>query len=134
MGVWVGGIVSCVCEGLTARLTSIPIMHLLCAQCEALRPVLLDVTKEEQVQTVADKIDAENPQGIFALVNNAGACTCTDRDVYTPPSVSMYRLACGSTPLFGVVHLRIPAHPNHKHTYNIPPHPPKNTQACPARG
>lgn len=43
-------------------------------QCEALIPVLLDVTKAEQVQAVADRIDRENPQGIFALVNNAGAC------------------------------------------------------------
>lgn len=42
-------------------------------QCEALLPLVVDVTKEEQVLAVADKIDKENPQGIFALVNNAGA-------------------------------------------------------------
>lgn len=41
-------------------------------QCEALHPVVLDVTKEDQVQKVADQVDKENPQGLYALVNNAG--------------------------------------------------------------
>jgi NAD(P)-dependent dehydrogenase (short-subunit alcohol dehydrogenase family) len=49
-------------------------------QCEALRPVLLDVTKEEQVLALAAQVDKENPHGIFALVNNAGmvdfVCVC----------------------------------------------------------
>lgn len=32
----------------------------------------LDVTKPDQVQAVADQIDAENPSGLYGLVNNAG--------------------------------------------------------------
>ncbi len=34
--------------------------------------MILDVTKEDQVAKVAAQVDAENPQGLFALVNNAG--------------------------------------------------------------
>lgn len=37
---------------------------------------MLDVTKAEQVQSAADRVSEENPQGLFALVNNAGACLC----------------------------------------------------------
>ena len=45
-----------------------------------MRPLLLDVTKAEQVQSVADRVGEENPQGVFALVNNAGACLCVYDD------------------------------------------------------
>jgi len=38
--------------------------------------VQLDVTKEEQVLALAAQIDKENPKGIFAIVNNAGAFCC----------------------------------------------------------
>lgn len=41
-------------------------------QCEALHIVILDVTKPDQVQAAADRVEAENPQGLYALVNNAG--------------------------------------------------------------
>lgn len=41
-------------------------------QCEALHPILLDVTKPEQVQSAADRVAEENPQGLYCLVNNAG--------------------------------------------------------------
>ena len=34
--------------------------------------VILDVTKEDQVARVVAEVDAANPQGLFALVNNAG--------------------------------------------------------------
>ena len=44
-------------------------MHI---QCEALHPVVVDVTKAEQVQSAADRVAAENPQGLYCLVNNAG--------------------------------------------------------------
>jgi hypothetical protein len=35
-------------------------------------PVQLDVTNEEHIAQVYKKIDQENPDGLFALVNNAG--------------------------------------------------------------
>ncbi|GAB5030401.1 retinol retinaldehyde reductase [Nannochloropsis oceanica] len=41
-------------------------------ECEALHTVILDVTKEDQVARVVAEVDAANPQGLFALVNNAG--------------------------------------------------------------
>lgn len=33
---------------------------------------MVDVTKAEQVQSAADRVSEESPQGIYALVNNAG--------------------------------------------------------------
>jgi 3-hydroxybutyrate dehydrogenase len=34
--------------------------------------VKLDVTKAEDIEAVVAKVDAENPQGLYAVVNNAG--------------------------------------------------------------
>lgn len=46
------------------------------ALCHAQHPGIiglqLDVTKQEDVQTIADQVAADNPQGLYALVNNAG--------------------------------------------------------------
>jgi NAD(P)-dependent dehydrogenase (short-subunit alcohol dehydrogenase family) len=36
-------------------------------------PLLLDVTKQEQINDVMAHIAAEEPHGLYALVNNAGA-------------------------------------------------------------
>lgn len=48
-------------------------------QHEGLHTILLDVTKPEQVQSAADRVSEENPQGLYALVNNAGAyCNALD--------------------------------------------------------
>ncbi len=35
--------------------------------------VLLDVTNEAQLEAVVQRIEAENPEGLYCLVNNAGA-------------------------------------------------------------
>ena len=43
-------------------------------QHDGLHTLLLDVTKPEQVQSAADRVAEENLQGLYALVNNAGAC------------------------------------------------------------
>jgi NAD(P)-dependent dehydrogenase (short-subunit alcohol dehydrogenase family) len=32
----------------------------------------LDVTKPEDIKALVARVEAENPQGVFALVNNAG--------------------------------------------------------------
>jgi hypothetical protein len=39
-------------------------------------PLVMDVTKPEQVQAVLRRIEEEAPEGLFALVNNAGGCAC----------------------------------------------------------
>lgn len=39
-------------------------------------PVKLDVTKNDEIKAVLDKVDRENPQGLYALVNNAGRSSC----------------------------------------------------------
>jgi NAD(P)-dependent dehydrogenase (short-subunit alcohol dehydrogenase family) len=44
--------------------------------------VVADVTNEAQVQALAERVEAENPQGLYALVNNAGTSIA-------PPDVDM---------------------------------------------
>lgn len=44
--------------------------------------VVADVTNEAQVQALAERVEAENPQGLYALVNNAGRSIA-------PPDVRM---------------------------------------------
>jgi NAD(P)-dependent dehydrogenase (short-subunit alcohol dehydrogenase family) len=47
---------------------------------EAAGPTLvtvpMDVTKPQQVQAAVQRIEEETPEGLFALVNNAGVCVC----------------------------------------------------------
>jgi NAD(P)-dependent dehydrogenase (short-subunit alcohol dehydrogenase family) len=44
----------------------------LSAQHKGIVGVKMDVTQPDQVQAVADQVAAENPKGLYALVNNAG--------------------------------------------------------------
>lgn len=69
------------------------------AECSALHPLLLDVTKAEQVQAAADQVDAENPQGLYALVNNAGVAKSGLIDWF---GMSDFRF-CMEVNFFGVV-------------------------------
>lgn len=37
-------------------------------------PVMLNVTKDSDIDSLARKVEKEHPEGLYALVNNAGEC------------------------------------------------------------
>eukprot|EP00624_Nannochloropsis_granulata_P001371 evm.model.NODE_16645_length_15759_cov_30.505997.5 len=68
-------------------------------ECAAVQTLLLDVTKADQVQSAADRVDSENPQGLYALVNNAGIAKSGLIDWF---SMSDFRV-CMEVNFFGVI-------------------------------
>jgi len=38
----------------------------------SLRPILMDVTKDDRVEAVVGQIEQEHPEGLYAVINNAG--------------------------------------------------------------
>jgi len=69
------------------------------AECAAVQTLLLDVTKADQVQSAADRVDFENPQGLYALVNNAGVAKSGLIDWF---GMSDFRF-CMEVNFFGVI-------------------------------
>jgi retinol dehydrogenase-16 len=69
------------------------------AECAAVQTLLLDVTKADQVQSAADRVDSENPQGLYALVNNAGVAKSGLIDWF---GMSDFRF-CMEVNFFGVI-------------------------------
>jgi NAD(P)-dependent dehydrogenase (short-subunit alcohol dehydrogenase family) len=56
------------CKGLQQQIKEAPHLY----RKGSLTPLVLDVTKDDSVAQFCEKVIKENPQGIFALVNNAG--------------------------------------------------------------
>lgn len=69
------------------------------AECSTVETMMLDVTDENQVQEAAARVDAENPEGLYALVNNAGVAKSGLIDWF---GLSDFRF-CMEVNFFGVV-------------------------------